>query len=61
MTPAVGDDDLKRASLLQRLRPVQTVALLSGGHVNMLSILTVRFTTIRPLPSVDEEGPGSVS
>lgn len=46
LIPAVGDDDLKRASLLQRLRPVQTVALLSGVYAARLVMFLVIFALI---------------
>lgn len=46
LIPAVGDEDLKRASLLQRLRPVQTVALLSGVYAARLVMFLVIFALI---------------
>lgn len=46
LIPALGDDDLKRASLLQRLRPVQTVALLSGAYAARLVMFLVIFALI---------------
>lgn len=36
LIPALNDDDVKRASLIQRLRPGQTVALLSGAYTARL-------------------------
>ncbi|WP_417232739.1 hypothetical protein [Brevundimonas sp.] len=46
LIPAVGDEDRKRASLLQRLRPVQTVALLSGVYAARLVMFLVIFALI---------------
>tara|TARA_R110002124_G_scaffold138955_1_gene303046 strand:+ start:150 stop:851 length:702 start_codon:yes stop_codon:yes gene_type:complete len=46
LIPAVGDDDRKRASLLQRLRPVQTVALLSGVYAARLAMFLAIFALI---------------
>lgn len=46
LIPAVGDDDLRRASLLQRLRPIQTVALLSGVYAARLVMFLVIFALI---------------
>lgn len=43
LIPELGEDDLKRASLIQRLRPVQTVALLSGAHAARLVMFLVIF------------------
>lgn len=41
LIPAVDDEDLKRASLLQRLRPGQTVALLSGAYAARLVMFLI--------------------
>ncbi|MDI1281828.1 hypothetical protein [Brevundimonas sp.] len=43
LIPALDDDDLKRASLIQRLRPGQTVALLSGAYSARLVMFLVIF------------------
>jgi hypothetical protein len=43
LIPALNDDDLKRASLIQRLRPGQTVALLSGAYAARLVMFLVIF------------------
>lgn len=43
LIPELSDDDLKRASLIQRLRPVQTVALLSGAHAARLVMFGLIF------------------
>jgi hypothetical protein len=43
LIPAVGDDELRRASLIQRLRPVQTVALLSGAYTARLAMFLALF------------------
>ncbi len=43
LIPALNDDDLKRASLIQRMRPGQTVALLSGAYVSRLLMFLVIF------------------
>lgn len=46
LIPAVDDEDLKRASLLQRLRPGQTVALLSGAYAARLIMFLVIFALL---------------
>lgn len=43
LLPAVGDEERKRASLIQRLRPVQTVALLSGAYAARLVMFLALF------------------
>ncbi|GAA0867462.1 hypothetical protein GCM10009116_00350 [Brevundimonas basaltis] len=43
LVPAVGDDERRRASLIQRLRPVQTVGLLSGAYAARLGMFLVLF------------------
>lgn len=46
LIPDVDDEDLKRASLLQRLRPGQTVALLSGAYAARLIMFLVIFALL---------------
>lgn len=46
LIPEVGKDDLKRASLIQRLRPVQTVGLLSGAYAARLAMFLVIFALL---------------
>ena len=46
LIPEVGEDDLKRASLIQRLRPVQTVGLLSGAYAARLAMFLVIFALL---------------
>lgn len=46
LIPAVDDEDLKRASLIQRLRPGQTVALLSGAYAARLVMFLVIFALL---------------
>lgn len=43
LIPAIGRDDLNRASLIQRLRPIQTVGLLSGAYVARLAMFLFIF------------------
>ncbi|GJL94807.1 MAG: hypothetical protein DHS20C05_12120 [Hyphococcus sp.] len=43
LIPKVEDDDLKRASLISRLRPGQTVALLSGAYAARVVMFVVIF------------------
>lgn len=43
LLPALGEDERKRASLIQRLRPVQTVALLSGAYAARLVMFLAIF------------------
>ena len=46
LIPAVEDEDLKRASLIQRLRPGQTVALLSGAYAPRLAMFLAIFALL---------------
>ncbi len=46
LIPAVDDEDLKRASLIQRLRPGQTVALLSGAYAARLVMFLAIFALL---------------
>ncbi|MEH6697563.1 MAG: hypothetical protein V7672_02580 [Brevundimonas sp.] len=46
LIPAVEDEDLKRASLIQRLRPGQTVALLSGAYAARLVMFLAIFALL---------------
>lgn len=46
LIPAFDDEDLKRASLIQRLRPGQTVALLSGAYAARLVMFLVIFALL---------------
>lgn len=46
LIPAVGDDERKRASLIQRLRPIQTVALLSGAYAARLVMFLAIFALL---------------
>lgn len=46
LIPALNDEDLKRASLIQRLRPGQTVALLSGAYAARLVMFLAIFTLL---------------
>jgi hypothetical protein len=46
LIPDLGEDDLKRASLIQRLRPFQTVALLSGAHAARLVMFLLLFALL---------------
>ncbi|MBU2166277.1 MAG: hypothetical protein KKF88_00395 [Alphaproteobacteria bacterium] len=46
LIPAVEDGDLKRASLIQRLRPGQTVALLSGAYAARLVMFLIIFALL---------------
>ncbi|MFW2342834.1 hypothetical protein [Brevundimonas sp.] len=46
LIPAVDDEDLKRASLIQRLRPGQTVALLSGAYAARLFMFLAIFALL---------------
>lgn len=46
LLPDLGEDDLKRASLIQRLRPFQTVALLSGAHAARLVMFLLLFALL---------------
>jgi hypothetical protein len=43
LLPAVDDEDVKRASLIQRLRPGQTVTLLSGAYAARLVMFLLIF------------------
>lgn len=43
LLPALGEDERRRASLIQRLRPVQTVALLSGAYAARLVMFLAIF------------------
>jgi len=43
LIPAVGKDDVSRASLIQRLRPIQTVGLLSGAYAARLAMFLLIF------------------
>jgi hypothetical protein len=43
LLPALNEEDLKRASLIQRLRPVQTVGLLSGAYAARLAMFLIIF------------------
>jgi hypothetical protein len=46
LIPALNDDDLKRASLIQRMRPGQTVALLSGAYGARLVMFLLIFALL---------------
>lgn len=46
LLPAVDEEDLKRASLIQRLRPGQTVALMSGAHAARLALFLCIFALL---------------
>jgi hypothetical protein len=46
LLPALNEEDLKRASLIQRLRPVQTVGLLSGAYAARLVMFLVIFVLL---------------
>lgn len=46
LIPAVDDEDIKRASLIQRLRPGQTVALLSGAYAARLVMFLIIFALL---------------
>ena len=46
LIPAVDDEDLKRATLIQRLRPGQTVALLSGAYAARLVMFLAIFALL---------------
>lgn len=46
LIPALDEEDLKRASLIQRLRPGQTVALLSGAYAARLVMFLVIFALL---------------
>lgn len=43
LIPTVGRDELRRASLIQRLRPIQTVGLLSGAYAARLAMFLFIF------------------
>jgi hypothetical protein len=43
LVPKLNDENLKRASLIRRLRPGQTVALLSGAYAARLALFLVIF------------------
>ncbi|MBU1384922.1 MAG: hypothetical protein KJ916_08755 [Alphaproteobacteria bacterium] len=46
LIPSLGADELKRASLIQRLRPVQTVGLLSGAYAARLVMFMLIFALL---------------
>ncbi len=46
LIPKVEDDDRKRASLIERLRPGQTVALLSGAYASRVIFFVVIFALL---------------
>lgn len=46
LVPKVDDDDVKRASLIKRLRPGQTVALLSGAYSARVVLFVVIFALL---------------
>lgn len=46
LIPAVEDEDIKRASLIQRLRPGQTIALLSGAYAARLVMFLIIFALL---------------
>ena len=46
LIPKVEDEDLKRASLIERLRPGQTLALLSGAHLARVAMFLVIFALL---------------
>lgn len=46
LIPKVEDDDRKRASLISRLRPGQTVALLSGAYAARVALFVVIFALL---------------
>lgn len=46
LVPVVGEDELKRASLIRRLRPVQMVGLLSGAYTARLVMFLVIFALL---------------
>jgi len=59
LIPKLDDDDLKRASLISRLRPGQTVALLSGANAARVVLFVVIFallgTTYAAAPGAVQE------
>ena len=46
LLPKIDDRDLKRASLIKRLRPGQTVALLSGAYFARIALFIVIFALL---------------
>lgn len=46
LIPALGDEERRRASLIQRLRPIQTVGLLSGAYAARLVMFLVLFALL---------------
>lgn len=46
LIPALGDEERRRASLIQRLRPIQTVGLLSGAYAARLVMFLILFALL---------------
>ena len=46
LVPKIDDDDVKRASLIKRLRPGQTMALLSGAYSARVVMFVIIFALL---------------